>query len=216
METKFLKFSDDLTALEGKISGYASRFGIVDTGGDVVMPGAYASSLKQGRATGRKVKMLWQHDPAQPIGVWDDVEEDEIGLKVSGRLLTETRLGSEAAALIQAGAIDGLSIGYRTVKAKRGGKGARELHQLSLFEVSLVTFPMQEEAQIDQIKDIEAGNFAGLKKIVERAAREAGLSRDEANAAAAAAAERVKGLREAPDLTAKMAGFLREVRNLRT
>ena len=125
-----------------RLSGYASVFEEVDGGGDVVAPGAYAASLKRLAATGRRVKMLWQHDPAQPIGVWDEVSEDARGLKVSGRLLDAVEKGREAAALLAAGAIDGLSIGYRTVRAEKDGKGLRRLLEVDLWEVSLVTFPM--------------------------------------------------------------------------
>lgn len=216
METKFLKFSEDLKASEGVISGYASRFGMVDQGGDRVMPGAYAKSLQKAMDTGRKIKMLWQHDPTQPIGVWDDVKEDETGLYVKGRIMQNVQKGAEALALIEAGAIDGLSIGYRTVAAGKAKDGARELKELDLWEVSTVTFPMQEEAVISDIKDMEAGNFAGLKKMVERNMREAGFPPNEAKAAAAACADKVKGMRDAPDLKAAMADFLGEIRGLRT
>ncbi len=89
-----------------------------DQGGDVV-EGAYAALAESAGRQGRRVKMLWQHDPAQPIGVWDEVREDARGLYVKGRLLTDVAKGREAAALIAAGAIDGLSIGYRTVQGHR-------------------------------------------------------------------------------------------------
>ena len=92
--------------------------------------------------------MLWQHDPTQPIGIWDEVREDATGLWVKGRILTEVEKGREAAALLAAGAIDGLSIGYKTVKAERDGKGQRLLSELELWEVSLVTFPMLPEARV--------------------------------------------------------------------
>jgi uncharacterized protein len=92
--------------------------------------------------------MLWQHDPAQPIGIWDEVIEDGKGLFVKGRFLTEIQKGAEALALVQAGAIDGLSIGYRTLRAEKNAKGQRLLHELELWEVSLVTFPMLPEARV--------------------------------------------------------------------
>ena len=92
--------------------------------------------------------MLWQHDPAQPIGIWDEVREDGRGLYVKGRLLDSVEKGREAAALIEAGAIDGLSIGYRTVKATKNTKGQRLLTELELWEVSLVTFPMLPSARV--------------------------------------------------------------------
>ncbi|MFW8634274.1 HK97 family phage prohead protease [Cribrihabitans pelagius] len=156
LEHKFARFGEGLSvegaegsAAEARvISGYASLFGETDQGGDAVMPGAYAASLKALAAEGRTVKMLWQHDPAQPIGVWDELREDNRGLWVKGRLLTATPKGAEAAALIAAGAIDGLSIGYRTVKSARSQSGTRQLLQVDLWEVSLVTFPMLPAARV--------------------------------------------------------------------
>ena len=133
-----------------RIEGYASVFGVRDRVGDVVMPGAYAASLARMAAAGRRVKLLWQHDAAQPIGVWDEIAEDGHGLRVKGRLLTEVGRGREAVALLEAGAIDGLSIGYRTLRSDRGPEGERRLHTLDLWEVSLVTFPMLPEARVAQ------------------------------------------------------------------
>jgi len=130
------------------IAGYASLFGLPDQGGDIVEAGAYAASLARLRAEGRAIKMLWQHDPAQPIGVWDEIREDARGLWVKGRLLDEVEKGREAARLVAAGAIDGLSIGYRTKKATRDSQGRRRLVEVELWEVSLVTFPMLPEARL--------------------------------------------------------------------
>ncbi|MEO1238569.1 MAG: HK97 family phage prohead protease, partial [Pseudomonadota bacterium] len=90
----------------------------------------------------------WQHDPTEPIGIWDEVREDDKGLYVKGRLLTDVARAREAASLLEAGAIDGLSIGYRTVRAQNDGKGRRHLSELELWEVSLVTFPMLPEARV--------------------------------------------------------------------
>ncbi|RME13821.1 MAG: HK97 family phage prohead protease [Alphaproteobacteria bacterium] len=149
LEHKFVALGATETVDEGlKIEGYASFFGEEDRGGDIVTPGAYARSLAALEAKGSQVKMLWQHDPTQPIGVWDEVREDKRGLFVKGRVLTGIDRGREAAALITAGAIDGLSIGYRTVKATRDGKGRRLLNELELWEVSLVTFPMLPSARV--------------------------------------------------------------------
>ncbi|KNG92759.1 HK97 family phage prohead protease [Pseudaestuariivita atlantica] len=145
LERKFARLGEDVRVIDGTgIEGYASLFGQVDQGGDVVTPGAYKASL----GAKRKVKMLWQHDPAQPIGVWDEVREDARGLYVKGRLLDSVAKGREAAALLDAGAIEGLSIGYRTVKAARDEAGRRLLTEVELWEVSLVTFPMQREARV--------------------------------------------------------------------
>ncbi|MEM9475896.1 MAG: HK97 family phage prohead protease [Pseudomonadota bacterium] len=130
------------------IEGYASVFGSRDQGGDTVLAGTYARSLKAQAEAGRRIKMLWQHDPTEPIGVWEEVPEDARGLYVKGRLLLDVARGREAAALIEAGAIDGLSIGYRTVRAEKNDTGQRLLSELELWEVSLVTFPMLEQARV--------------------------------------------------------------------
>jgi len=149
LERKFCAAEAELSLVGGAtIEGYASLFGAKDTGGDVVSAGAYGASLKRLAAEGRRVKMLWQHDPTEPIGVWDEVREDDRGLHVKGRLLTDVARAREAASLIEAGAIDGLSIGYRTVRAEKDGKGRRLLSELELWEVSLVTFPMLPEARV--------------------------------------------------------------------
>ena len=135
------------------IEGYASRFGLPDQGGDIVAKGAFGASLARLAAKGDKVRMLWQHDPTRPIGVWDEIREDDKGLWVKGRLLPDVAQAREAAALIAAGAIDGLSIGYRTISAERDGKGRRLLSEVELWEVSLVTFPMLAEAKVGRKSD---------------------------------------------------------------
>ena len=161
LETKFRRFDGELALKEGaEISGYASLFGATDQGGDVVQRGAYGASLARLGAQGGAVKMLWQHDPAQPIGVWDEVREDERGLFVKGRLLLEVRAAREAHVLLKAGAIDGLSIGYRTIRAEKAA-GARLLHEIELWEVSLVTFPMLPEARVQaEASEPEADDLA--------------------------------------------------------
>lgn len=130
------------------LSGYASVFGQRDQGGDVVAPGAFAASLARLGAAGGRVRMLWQHDPGAVIGVWDEVREDATGLWVKGRLLEAVEKGREAAALMAAGAVDGLSIGYRTRRAEKLADGGRRLLELELWEVSLVTFPMLPAARL--------------------------------------------------------------------
>ncbi|UWR24942.1 HK97 family phage prohead protease [Sulfitobacter sp. S223] len=154
LERKFVQF-DKVAKVDGgvEIKGYASFFGDVDQGNDVVQKGAYATSLSALKTARRGVKMLWQHDPAQPIGVWDEVREDGRGLFVKGRILKSVEKGREAIALIEAGAIDGLSIGYRTVKASKNTKGQRLLQELELWEVSLVTFPMLPSARVGAKSD---------------------------------------------------------------
>ena len=148
LELKFC-LGGDLQVADGtRVEGYASLFGLADQGGDIVQPGAYARSLERMAARGGSVKMLWQHDPAQPIGIWDEIREDTRGLFVKGRLLPDVARAREAAVLIAAGAIDGLSIGYRTIAAEKDTKGRRLLAELDLWEISLVTFPMLREARV--------------------------------------------------------------------
>lgn len=155
MEYKFMRSETTLTLLdEHRIEGYASVFGVRDKGGDIVAPGAYVAALQTLRRRGDKVRMLWQHDPGQPIGIWDEVFEDAHGLFVRGRLLPDVARARDAQALLRAGAVDGLSIGYRTVRAEKLSQGGRRLIELELWEVSLVTFPMQVEARIHPQSDI--------------------------------------------------------------
>lgn len=151
LERKFMVAQDLSLAETGDgsvVQGHASLWGIADQGGDVVERGAFAASLARLAARGEGPRMLWQHDPAQPIGVWDEVREDAQGLFVRGRILTEVARGREAAALVRASAIDGLSIGFRAVRADRDQKGRRRLLEVDLWEVSLVTFPMLREARL--------------------------------------------------------------------
>lgn len=156
LERKFCRFGEDIAVSDTYvIQGYASRFGAADQGGDIVTRGAYAASL----ASGRGVKMLWQHDPSQPIGVWDEIREDASGLWVKGRLLEDVARAREVAALIAAGAIDGLSIGYRTRRAVKDDSGRRLLTELELWEVSVVTFPMLSTARMTAKGDRGAGHI---------------------------------------------------------
>ena len=172
---------------DGVFEGYASVFGVVDQGMDVVERGAFTKSL----GSGRNVKMLWQHDSAQPIGVPDLLQEDERGLFVRGRLLKGIRQSEEAMVLMRAGAIDSMSIGYRVVEAaEEGGGRIRKLMHVDLFEISLVTFPMLEAAKITAMKSITTiREFEG-------ALRDAGFSKTEAKAIAA---EGFKGLSDHRD-----------------
>jgi HK97 family phage prohead protease len=132
---------------EGKFSGYASVFGRLDEGGDIVMPGAFRKSL--GLRGRHRIKMLFQHDPKDPVGTWDTIREDDFGLLVTGRLVPEVPRAEALRRLIARGAVDGLSIGFRTVKSTRAEKGGhRKLWEIDLWEISIVTFPMMDLARI--------------------------------------------------------------------
>ena len=130
-----------------RIEGYASLWGVADLNGDVVARGAFADSLaRTGAAPGSSprvtgVRMLHQHESRAVVGVWDELVEDARGLWVRGRIEDWSAEARYAAALSQAGALDGLSIGFRAVKARRDGR-LRVLSAVDLWEVSLVTFPM--------------------------------------------------------------------------
>lgn len=132
-------------------SGYASLFNAGDLSGDRVMLGAFHRSLRARGAAG--IRMLWNHDPGEPIGVWTSIHEDARGLKVEGRLTRDVARSSALAHLIADGALDGLSIGFHTVrsdkpKALKGQKALRRLIEVDLWEISLVAFPMQPGARI--------------------------------------------------------------------
>ena len=148
-----MDFGLEVKALDdaGTFEGYASTFGNVDSGGDKVLPGAFVEGLASARRKGHTVKMLWNHDPGQPIGVWDDLAEDAKGLWGKGRLVMEVAKAREVHALMKAGAIDGLSIGYRTKEAAPEGN-VRLLKKLDLFEVSVVTMPMNDRAKLTSVK----------------------------------------------------------------
>jgi HK97 family phage prohead protease len=131
----------------GRFAGYASVFNEADDGGDVVMPGAFAASLrKRGR---ERVRLLFQHDPKEPVGLWDRIAEDGFGLWVEGRLVPGVPRADALRRLIEKRAIDGLSIGFRTVRASRErGSGHRRLFEIDLWEISIVSFPMMAGARI--------------------------------------------------------------------
>ncbi|CAN5208369.1 HK97 family phage prohead protease [soil metagenome] len=141
-----------LAALNGHgvFVGYASLFGRRDQAGDIVMKGAFAESLKSRGVHG--IRMLFQHDAAEPVGTWLDIVEDETGLAVRGRLNADVQRGRELIALLHGRALDGLSIGFRAVEARRDRmSGARRLHRVDLWEISLVTFPMLAGARVARI-----------------------------------------------------------------
>ncbi len=136
--------------MDATFEGYASLFGTPDLGRDVVMPGAFRASLARRGAHG--IRMLFQHDPAQPIGVWLGLAEDARGLRVTGRLNLAVQRGRELLALMRDGALDGLSIGFRVERASpdRAG-GLRRLASVDLWEVSLVTFPLLPGARVTRV-----------------------------------------------------------------
>ncbi|MGE3710745.1 MAG: HK97 family phage prohead protease [Hyphomicrobiaceae bacterium] len=168
-------------ALDAEFQGYASLFNREDLGHDIVLPGAFRESLVERGAAG--IKMLFQHDPAQPVGVWTKVKEDARGLWVHGRLMTEVARAREVLALMRAGAIDGLSIGFRMIKGHRDRFGVRRLEKVDLWEVSIVTFPMQPGARVSAVESDPFRGRAPTTREFERwLTQDAGFTRSEARA----------------------------------
>jgi len=150
-EVKFAPCDLKSVEADGTFAGYASVFGEVDLGNDLVMPGAFRDSLAARGSQG--VKLLFQHDPNEPIGVWLDLHEDERGLYARGRLMPEVTRAREVLSLMRAGALDGLSIGFRTVQGRTDPRtGVRRLDKIDLWEISVVTFPMLPEARVSAVK----------------------------------------------------------------
>ena len=137
---------------DGVFSGYASLFGEVDLGKDAIARGAFARSLERRGAAG--VRMLFQHDPAEPIGRWRAIREDERGLYVEGVLSPGVARAREVLQLMKSGALDGLSIGFQTVRSKTDrASGVRRILEADLWEISIVTFPMLPSARVSNVKN---------------------------------------------------------------
>jgi HK97 family phage prohead protease len=159
-----LEFAFDVKSLgdDGIFEGYASVFGNRDEGGDIVERGAFARTLRERGAKG--VKMLADHDPTKRIGVWEEMAEDDRGLRVRGRLLTEKSIGREAHIDLKAGALDGLSIGYRVKSdAYDGRRRARLLKDVDLMEISLVSFPMNDAARVTAVKSLSVDEIREIE-----------------------------------------------------
>ena len=180
-EVKLLPLDMKTLSLDGMFEGYASLFNREDLGRDIVLPGAFRDSLAERRPEG--IKMLFQHDPAQPIGVWLRIQEDARGLFVRGRLMSEIAKAREVLALMRAGAIDGLSIGFRMIKGARDRFGIRRLERIDLWEISIVTFPMMPDARVSAVKAGPFGERAPTIREFERwLTQDAGFSRSQARA----------------------------------
>lgn len=156
----------------GQFEGYGSVFGNTDSVGDIVEPGAFSVSLDNHRSKGTMPALLLHHDSRRPCGVYKTMLEDDHGLFVAGQLLVNTTDGSDAYELLQAGALNGLSIGYRTVDEEFDRQnGVTKLKEIDLWEVSLVTFPANDQARVGSVKS---------PRDFERFLRENGFSRNRA------------------------------------
>ena len=192
-ETKRAAFTIAEGDEAGAFEGYASLFGAEDLGHDLVQRGAFQASLaKRGPAD---VRMLFQHDPADPIGSWEEIREDERGLYVRGHLTLDVARARDVHALMKAGALDGLSIGFHTVKAVRDAEtGLRHLIEIDLWEISVVTFPMQPGARVSAVKSARVPTERQLERWL---SRDAGFSRHDARALIAGGYKAVRARRDA-------------------
>jgi hypothetical protein len=175
------------TGDDGVIEGYASVFGVRDSYDDVIVAGAFTASLAEHKAAGTMPAMLWQHDSDQPIGVWTEMSEDTRGLRVKGQLCMDSAKGKEAYALLKMGAINGLSIGFRSVPgtSRYNDEGVRILSAIELWEVSPVTFPSNAAARVTGVKGAALADITTVRQ-AELALRDAGFSADQAKAFIAA------------------------------
>src|SRR5262245_51496093 len=150
-EIKFTPLDLKQVEPDGTFAGYASLFNTEDMGRDIALPGAFRDSLSQRGPAG--IKLLFQHKPDEPIGIWESLKEDARGLYARGRLMLDVARAREVLALMRAGALDGLSIGFRAVVGQRDAKtGIRRLAKVDLWELSIVTFPLLPDARIAQVK----------------------------------------------------------------
>lgn len=175
---------------DGFFSGYGAVFGNVDWYNDVILPGAFSKTLEEWASKNKFPPVLWNHNDSEPIGVYTKIYEDAKGLYVEGRLLIDDVPRAKSThALLKAGAIDGLSIGYITKKANKQTNGIRELVELGLGEISIVTTPANEESLITSVKSkLEGGELPSLPEF-EKFLRESGFSKSQTTAIAG------KGLR---------------------
>lgn len=158
----------DMDSAKGTFVGYASVFDKLDNGGDIVVKGAFKSSLTKRKS--QSVRMLFQHNPDEVIGKWEELKEDDYGLLAQGQLNLKVQKGAEMFALLEQKAIDGLSIGYRTIKAMPDKeRNARKLVELDLWEISVVTFPMNTDSRVSGMK----GDWS--LRDAEHALRDAGM-----------------------------------------
>lgn len=183
----------------GEFSGYGSVFDVKDAYGDIVIKGAFANSLADWESKGKLPKMLWQHQIDEPLGTYKIMKEDDHGLYVEGKILVDAGPTEKRAyEHLKAGSIDSMSIGYMIPS---GGleydkeKDAYLLKQIDLWEVSLVTFPANTEAMVDQVKTL----IASGPKDFERFLREAGLSRSQAKGLMARGFDGLRDLRDADE-----------------
>ncbi|MDC0865191.1 HK97 family phage prohead protease, partial [Rickettsiaceae bacterium] len=131
------------------ISGYASVFDMTDSHGHIIAKGAFK------KVKSKDVKLLWQHNKEEPIGVIKSLIEDEYGLKMEAEINNSTRAGMEASELIKQGAVSGLSIGFIPNSSTYNKNGTQVINGVDLVEISIVTFPANQRAEIREIENCD-------------------------------------------------------------
>lgn len=181
---KVRDFDFDVKAVkdDGSFNGYGSVFGVVDSYKEVVAPGAFTESLAELQAKGRPVPILWQHRSGEPIGAWTNLREDDHGLWGDGQILLDAgAMEKRAYAHMKARTVTGLSIGYWVRESSYDEKtGIRTLSKLDLVEISLVTFPANDDARVEAVKFKLAHGELPTEREMEKFLREAGFSKTRA------------------------------------
>lgn len=161
----------------GSFAGYASVFNVEDNQHDIILPGAFSDTIAERKGD---IKLLWQHNVGEPIGYFTNIQEDEHGLFVEGLLLLDVARAKEAYALLKSGAVKGMSIGYNVVISEYDSKGVRYIKQVDLWEISLVTFPANEHAEVLHVKGAAPDNIRDFEHFL----RDNGFSRKQAKSIA--------------------------------
>lgn len=181
MQKKHITANFEIKGVEedGTFTGYASVFNVIDSQNDAILKGAFEKTIKKRKGD---IKMLWQHKVDEPIGNFIYLREDSHGLLVKGKLMLDVQRAKEAYALLQSGVINGMSIGYAVLEADYNDEiGVRLIVEVDLFEVSLVTFPANEDAVITSVKNSEISTMRDMQKLLVKK----GYSYKEAEAIAA-------------------------------
>jgi HK97 family phage prohead protease len=206
--------ADGVNAEKGTLSGYASVFDVVDNGGDIIRKGAFKSALQGNRV----LPLLWQHNSSIPIGAIKELKEDDKGLFFEGKISINTTQGRDAFELLKDGAVSGVSIGYIAKQSEFDrNNDVRIINEIDLFEISLVTFPMNDDARIESVK-----GKPKTERELEKCLRDAGYSKNESKTIISGGFKALKGRRDASvnggnsDAIAEILNYLKtEVSNVR-
>lgn len=183
MESKYMDVPFEIKSEDiddaGFFKGYGSTFGgEPDPRGDIVNRGAFKKTLSHNGRNKNGIVLLWMHDAKQVPGFWSLIQEDDKGLYTEGNLLMDTQLGRESHSRLKTKSIKGLSIGYDVIKYEYDKeKDIRYLNEVELWEISLVTFPMNIHANVFDVKSMDAIKNAQTPRELENALRDSGLSK---------------------------------------